>query len=165
MFTFQTKATIDLINPKLVGGEFRKGNVPQRRNEQEIKREEKVTEQVVNYRIGEKVWYRTKIVHLAKWIPAIVLKRISKYIFFEIKLESGLIRKAHGAQLKKNVERVAIKYTLEPPNNRNRLHSESASPDHPLPIQTSRSERSPPCIVPMSERLRPRPRPKFIKYF
>lgn len=93
---------------------------------------------------NQKVWYHSRFSGLVKWIPAIVVKRISKVIYL-VRVD-GYERKAHGSQLKERVDRYGLWF--------NQSSGKTEQSNESLTRKRRRSVND--ASSPVSKRLRPR---------
>lgn len=128
IFNFLPRKKVQFLKP-----EVKNKNIILKREEKRssesinCKREIKHPQVDQSYIKGEHVWYKTNNPHLAKWIPAKIINKLSPLVY-NIQLNGGNIRKAHLCQLKDKIERQYPKYYVDPSNQNIGPRSESYSP-------------------------------------
>lgn len=102
IFSFKPRTLLDSITNIKPGVKF-EDKLQLKKKEINTKRSEIVNKNVKYFHTGQKVWYLSPHKNTARWIPAVIIKRLSKVIY-SIDVDN-IIKKAHGNQLKEKVER------------------------------------------------------------
>lgn len=137
LFLFKPRTFVEMLKPNKVI------NTAENTKSQNLclRRNEKVQDSVKHFDINQKVWYHSRFSSLVKWLPAVVVKKVSRVIYV-INVD-GFERRAHGSQLKERVSRFKL------------WDYQSGKIEH-TPKKRRRSGSENDINDPVSKRLRPR---------